>query len=109
HFQLAVEDFFLELVAKHDVHRIRHFVSIDANQTATHTREQSIQILDLPLWPGYAADLLEQRLQVFEERAIAANDHLEQQRLALLDRHAAIASNRLTAPRLRQANVVHRV
>ena len=38
----------LELVAQHDVHRIRHLVRIDANQAATHADQQPIQILHFP-------------------------------------------------------------
>ncbi len=53
--------------------------------------------------------LLEQRPQPGEERPAARDDHLEQQRLALLERHAAIPAHRLVAPRLGQAEVVHRL
>ena len=51
----------------------------------------------------------EQRQQVAHERPAAAHDHLDQQRLALLDRHAAVASDGLIAPLARQAEVVHRM
>ena len=53
--------------------------------------------------------LLQQRPQVGDEGAAAPHDHLQQQRLAFLERHTAIAPYRLVAPCLRQAEVVHRV
>ena len=51
--------------------------------------------------------LHQQRLHVAHERPAAADHHLDEQRLALLQSHAPIAPYGLIAPVLRQAQVVH--
>ena len=48
-------------------------------------------------------------LQELQERPTAADDHLQQQRLALLQRHAAVAANRLIRKLRRQPQIVHRM
>jgi hypothetical protein len=53
--------------------------------------------------------LLQQGPQIFHERAAAAHIHFKQQRLALLEREAAIAADGLIPPLLRKPQVVHRV
>ncbi len=68
-----------------------------------------MQVLEFPLRTGRAVVFLQQGLQVAQERRAAADDHLQQQRLAFLERHAAIAAHRLVAPARRHADVVHRV
>src|SRR3977135_1286612 len=49
------------------------------------------------------------RLHVAHERPAAADHHLDEQRLALLESHAPVAAYGLVAPLLRQAEVVHRM
>ena len=68
-----------------------------------------IEILRLPFRTTDREMLVEQRTQVLHESAAAADDHLEQQRLALLQGHTAIATDGLIAPGLRQTEVIHRV
>ena len=51
----------------------------------------------------------QQRLNVVHERSTATDHHLDEERLALLERHAAVAANRLIAPLLRQTQVIHGV
>ncbi len=106
HRQRTVEDVLLEVEAQHDVDRVGQFVGIDADRAPTHVHQGAVQILDLPLRARHAVVLLEQRPQVAQERPAAPDDHLEQQRLALLERHAAVAADRLVAPGLGQPEVV---
>jgi hypothetical protein len=53
--------------------------------------------------------LLEQRAQEGDEGAAAAHHHLEQQRLAFLDCHAAVLTDGLVHPPGRQPEVVKRL
>ena len=109
HRELAGQQLLLDLVALHDVQRVAHLVGIDADQAALHARERAVEVVELPLRPAHAVVLLQERQQEAQERRAAADDHLEQQRLAFLQRHAAIAPHRLVAPARGHAQVVHRV
>ena len=109
HRQRALEHFLLEVVAQHDVHRISELIGIHADEAALHANEMAVQVLLAPLLAAHLQVLVEQRLQVRDERAAAAQVHLEQQRLAFLEREAAVAAHRLIAPLRRQPEVVHGV
>ena len=75
----AVENPLLELVAQHDVHRIRELVGVHAHGAAPHAGERAVQVARLPLRPAHAELLFEQRVQPREERPAAPDHHLEQQ------------------------------
>jgi hypothetical protein len=107
--QRAVEDATLEVVAHHDVHRVGEFVGVHADLPAAHTHQLPVQVLLAPLRAADLHCLLDQRLQVLHERAAAAQVHLEQQRLAFLERETPVMTDRLVAPLLRQAEIVHRM
>ena len=57
-----------------------------------------INVLDIPLRSPYAEMLHQQGLHVAHEGAAATDDHLDQQRLAFLESHAAITADRLVTP-----------
>ena len=61
----------------------------------------AVEVLNVPLRATDREMLGEQRLDVAHEGACAAHHHLDEQRLALLERHAAVAPDRLVAPVLR--------
>ena len=107
--ELAAEDALLQVVAQHDVQRIGELIGIHADQAAAHAVEVPVEILQAPFGPAHAEVFFEQRLYVAHEAAATPDDHLEQERLAFFERHAAIASHRLIAPVLRQAEVIHGV
>ncbi len=109
HGEVAGEQLLLEVVAQHHVQRIRELVRIHAHRAAAHAREQRVQVFHVPLGTGDGEVPLQQRPQVRHERAAAAHDHLDEQRLAFLQRHAAIAPHRLVRPLARNPQVVQRM
>ena len=109
HGELAAQQLLLQLVAQHDVQRIRELVGVDANEAAPHPGEMPIDAVDVPLRSAHTEMLRQQRLHVAHERPAAAHDHFDEQRLALLESHAAVAADRLILPILRQPEVVHRM
>src|SRR6185437_10704652 len=109
HRKRTAQELLLELVTQHDVQGIRELVRVYTNQTAPHTREVRIDVVDVPFRPADAEVFRDERLHVTHEGAAAADDHLGEQRLTLLQGHAASAANGLVTPVLRQAEVIHRV
>src|SRR6185312_5225699 len=99
----------LELVSEQDVQRVRELIGIDADQAAADPREIQIDVLRVPFRTGDSEVLAEERGEVGHERTAAAHEHLEHERLALLECHAAVAPDGLIPPLLRQAEVVHRM
>ena len=69
----------------------------------------TVEIGLVPFRTAHLQILFQQRPQVLHEGAAAAQIHFEQQRLALFERQAAIAADRLIAPLERQTQVVHGV
>ena len=68
-----------------------------------------VQVILAPFLAAHLQILLQHRLEVLHEGAAAADIHFKEQRLALLEREAAIAAHRLVAPLERQSQVVHGV
>jgi hypothetical protein len=82
--------------------RIGELVRVDANETALHAVQVRVDILYIPLRTRYAEVFREQRLHVLNEGPAAAHSYLNEQRLTLLESHAAITADRLVTPLLGQ-------
>src|ERR1700736_707453 len=89
--------------------RISQLVCVDANQPALHPCQVRVHVLELPLRPAHTEMFQQQRLNIPDEWAAPAEDHLDQQRLALAEGHTTVASNWLITPVLWQPQVVQRV
>ena len=110
--QAAAQQRLLHFVAQDDVQRVGEFVGIDADEAAFHPRGAAQQGVRLPLGRtgGRAEQLaLDDGRRELKEGRTAADLHFHQERLALVQRHAAGIANRLTAPDSRQALLVERV
>ena len=89
--------------------RIGHLVGIDPDEAALDPVGQLQQVVGLPGRTLAAEGVARQRRQEAEERRPAADLHLDQEGLALVDRHAAVLADRLQPPVGRQAALVHGV
>ncbi len=107
HRELTVQQLFLQLVAQHDVQWVRELIGVDPDQPALHAVQVGVDVVQLPIRAAHSEMLRQQRLHVAHEGAAAADDHLHEQRLALLERHAPIPPDGLIPPVLRQPEVVH--
>ena len=98
----------LEPVAQDDVQRVGHLVGVDADEAAL---DAGVEALEVRRREGgvVAERLLELARQKAHERRRTAGLHLDEQRLALVDGHAALVAHRLAAPAQRQPGLVEGV
>ena len=96
----------LEPVAQHDVQGIGHLVGVDADEARRHARIEAMDVVGGPGRPVLAEGRAHARCGEVDEGVAAAGLHLHQQRLALVQRHAARIADRLAAPVARQAGFV---
>ena len=89
--------------------RIGDFVGIDSDEAAPNPDLTPVKRFRLPAWPVARKDLAQDRGREFHKGEAAASLHLEQQGLALMDRHAARCTYRLQSPARRQVALVKRV
>src|SRR5512146_2236466 len=89
--------------------RIGDLVGIDADEAALDPRVEAVEILALPFGSAASEGLAQQRRHEIVKRARAANLHLDQERLAFVDSHAARLADGLAPPSLRQPALIKRV
>jgi hypothetical protein len=77
---------------------IGHLIGVNPDQAAPDPDLAAIERIGFPTRPIAAESLTQDRRRIAEERTAAAHLHFEQQRLALMNGHAAGAADRLQAP-----------
>ena len=107
--QVAREQRHLEPVAKDDVERVGDLVGIDPDQAALDPDRPAVEVVGGERRAVAPEGRGQERREIAEEGARAADLHLDQERLALVDRERARAADRLAAPGLGQASVVERM
>src|SRR5258708_12374223 len=85
---------------------VGHLMGVNPDQAAPDPYLAVIELLSFPSWPIAAERLAQDRRCIDQERTAAAHLHFEQQRLALVNGHAAGAADRLQAPRSGEAALV---
>src|SRR5712671_7152071 len=85
---------------------VGHLIGVNPDQAAPDPDLAVIELLSFPSWPIAAERLAQDRRCIDQERTAAAHLHFEQQRLALVNGHAAGAADRLQAPRSGEAALV---
>ena len=85
---------------------IGHLVGVDADVARRHARIEAMDVVGRPGRPVLAEGRAHARCGELDEGVAAAGLHLHQQRLALVQRHAARIADRLAAPVARQAGFV---
>src|SRR3546814_4663605 len=88
---------------------IGDLVGIDADQARPYPGIDPAQVGFFPGRTAAAKGLAQDRRRPAEEFVAAADLHLDQQALALVQRHAARLADRLVAPGFRQAEFVERM
>src|SRR5208282_2773274 len=87
-----------EAVAQNYVSGIGDLIGIDPDQAPLDADLSLVERLGVPAGPVAAKSLAQDRRGKGQESAAAANLHLQQQGLALVNRHATGATDRLQAP-----------
>ena len=104
--QVAGDERALQPVTQDHVRRIGHLVGVHPDEAPLHPAIVGQEVLRLPGRAFAAHDLLGQRGHEGHELAAPAGLHLDQQRLAFVQGHAARLADRLAAPVLGQAALV---
>src|SRR3546814_10242747 len=98
--QFAGDQRSLQPITQDDMGGIGHFVRIDADEAPLDPAMQAIQVVGIPARAAAVECRAQDGRRPLEEFARPAGLHLDDQRLALVQRHAARLADRLVAPGL---------
>src|SRR5439155_10794183 len=101
--KLARNQGLLQPIAQHDMARIANLVGVNANKARLNTGIEAAKVFGAKRPVPVAKRLLQQGSQKLEEVRASADLHLDQEGLALMDRHAAGEPHRLVTPSRRAA------
>ena len=89
--------------------RVGHLVGVDADEATADADLSPVERLDIPHRPVTAKGLTDDRCGIGQKSTASAHLHFEQQRLALVHRHAAGAADRLQPPFDRETPLIKSV
>ena len=89
---------------------VGHLVGVHPDIARLDPNRPPVECLRIRRVPAATVEMLAEQWREEPHKGLAAASlHLDQQRLALVQRHAARLTHRLVPPRLRQARLIERV
>ena len=104
--EIAGDHRLLQPVAQNHVQGIGHLIGVDADHPGFHQDAEAIDVVGLPRRAAAPEGVADHRRGEGQEFPAAAGLHLDQQRLAFVQTHAARPAHRLVTPATRQALLV---